>query len=170
MACCLRLLPHQKKLQDEQVADKKNHFELVPDKKGLIWDLLLYVTTVVALLSIGIKLWFSPDQNWAYLLIFLASLFFFIGANRILKTRVMLLPSAAVALTIEPHRVVIRLKNGEEQVLVKDLKFYSEIGGKTFALTGMDLTGKKQQYIFHRGQFGDDSTYNAARALLEVYR
>jgi len=152
------------------VANKKNQFDLVPDKKGLIWDLLLYVTTVFALLSIGIKLWFSPDQGWAYLLIFLASLFFFIGANRILKTRLMVLPSAPVSLVIEPSRILVRLKDGTEQVLVKDLKFYSEIGGKTFALTGMDLTGKKQQYIFHRGQFVDEGAYNDARALLEVYR
>ncbi len=152
------------------VAQAAHRFELVPDKQGLIWDLLLYVTTVVALASIGLKLWFTPDQNWSYLLIFLATLFFFIGSNRILKTRLMLLPGAAVALEIDKTQVLVELKNGERVNLVKNVKFYSEIGGKTFALTGMDVHGKKQQFIFHRGQFPTPSQYEEARSLLEIYR
>ncbi len=147
-----------------------HRYELIQDKKGMVWDLLLYVPTVIALFSIGVQLWFGPEQNWSYLLVFLGFLFLFIGANRILKTRLMLLPTAVVALEIGKDRITMFLRNGNEVVLVKDLKFFSEIGGKTFALTGMDGTGKKQQSIFHLGQFQDEATFKDAKARLEVYR
>ena len=43
-------------------------------------------------------------------------------------------------------------------------------GGKTFAVTGMDLSGQKQQYVFHLGQFQDEAAYKNAKSYLEVYR
>lgn len=136
----------------------------------MTWDLLLYVPTVVALFSIAAQLWFSPSRPWAYLLLFLGTYFLLVGANRILKTRLMLLPTAPVGLEVAKDRVRVALRAGSSVEIVKDLKFYSEIGGKTFALTGMDLTGKKQQHIFHVGQFADEGAYKDAKSLLEVYR
>lgn len=58
------------------MASKERRYELQQDRKGMVWDLLLYVPTVAALLLIGGKLWFGPNQNWAYLLIFLGTFFF----------------------------------------------------------------------------------------------
>ncbi len=136
----------------------------------MAWDLLLYVPTVIALFSIGIQLWFGAQHNWSYLLVFLAFLFFFIGANRILKTRLMILPSATTALEIDQNRIILEQRGGAHLVLIKNLKFFSEVGGKTFALTGMDGSGKKQQSIFHLGQFPDEARFKDAKARLEVYR
>ncbi len=136
----------------------------------MAWDLLLYVPTVIFLALIGLRLSYGPNAGWSYLLMFLASLFFFVGANRILKTRMMLLPGAPIALEIDKDRVTLQLRNGNTVVLVKELRFFSEIGGKTFALTGMDLEGRKQQHVFHIGQFPSDSEFKSAKALLEVYR
>ena len=64
----------------------------------MMWDLLLYVPTVLALFAIGLKLWFGPTQTWAYVLFFMASFFLFAGANRVLSGRLMLLPSAPCAI------------------------------------------------------------------------
>lgn len=149
---------------------KESRYELVQDRKGMAWDLLLYVPTVIFLALIGLRLSYGPNAGWSYLLMFLASLFFFVGANRILKTRMMLLPGAPIALEIDKDRVTLQLRNGNTVVLVKELRFFSEIGGKTFALTGMDLEGRKQQHVFHIGQFPSDSEFKSAKALLEVYR
>lgn len=136
----------------------------------MVWDLLLYVPTVLFLGIFALRLSYGPNSNWAYLLMFLASLFFIVGANRILKTRLMLLPSSPHAIEIDKDRITLGLKNGESVVLAKELRFFSEVGGKTFALTGMDLEGKKQQYVFHAGQFSSDAEYKSAKALLDVYR
>lgn len=150
--------------------DKGSLYELRQDRKGVIWDLLLYVPTVTALFSIAAKLWFGPNQSWSYLLVFLGTFFLLVGANRILKTRLLLLPSAPVALEVSKGQVNVRLRGGQNVALVKDVRFFSEVGGKTFALTGMDLSGQKQQYIFHLGQFQDEGAYKDAKAYLEIYR
>ena len=152
------------------MAKKESRHELVQDKKGMVWDMLLYVPIVLFLLYIGLQLWFGSQSGWSYLLVFLSSLFFFIGANRILKTRLMILPGAPVALEIDKDRVTVDLRNGSKVVLVKELRFFSEIGGKTFAITGMDMGGGKQQFIFHAGQFPSESSYKDAKAQLELYR
>ncbi|HHM05751.1 MAG TPA: hypothetical protein ENJ19_08405 [Gammaproteobacteria bacterium] len=138
--------------------------------KGLLWDLALYVPTVAVLAGIGAKLWFSPNSDWAYLLFFMASYFFFVGANRILKTRLMLLPGAPVAIELDKRKVRLRLRSGECVDLVKDVRFFSEMGGKTFAITGLDLSGKKQQFIIHAGQFPTETDFKDAKSLLAVYR
>lgn len=152
------------------MAAKEARYELVQDTKGMLWDLLLYVPTVIFLALIGLRLSYGSDSGWSYLLIFLASLFFLIGTNRILKTRLMLLPGAPVAIEIDKERINLRLRNGSMSVLVKDLRFFSELGGKTFALTGMDLDGKRQQYVFHAGQFPSDSDFKDAKSRLDIYR
>lgn len=152
------------------MAAKESRYELVEDRKGMVWDLLLYVPTVTILVAIGLKLWYSPNQNWSYLLLFLGSFFFFVGANRILKTRLMILPSAPIAFEITQQYIRIELRNDDQIDLVKELRFFKEVGGKSFAVTGVDLSGKKQQYIFHQGQFTSLDTFNNAKSLLEVYR
>lgn len=152
------------------MAQKERRYILVQDKKGMIWDLLLYVPTVVFLVAIALKLWFSADKNWSYLLMFLGSFFFFVGANRILKTRLMILPSAPVALEVGKERVRVELRNGDHVDLVKDVRFFADFAGKSMALTGMDLSGKKQQYVFHRGQFAADNAFDDAKSWLQIYR
>jgi hypothetical protein len=152
------------------VSRRESRYELVQDRKGMAWDLLLYVPTVVFLGFIALRLSYGPNASWSYLLMFLASLIFLIGANRILKSRLMLLPTAPVAIEIDKERVTLRLRNGTNAVLVKDLRYFSEIGGNTFALTGMDLEGRKQQHVFHVGQFPSSSDFKSAKSLLEVYR
>ena len=150
--------------------DMGARYEFREDRKGMVWDLVLYVPTVAALFSIAAKLWYSANQSWSYLLVFLGSFFLLGGANRILKTRLLFLPTAPVALEIAKSLVRVHLRSGETVDLVKNVRFYSEVGGKTFALTAMDLSGKKQQYIFHAGQFQDEAAYKSAKAYLEVYR
>jgi len=150
--------------------DKGSLYELRQDRKGVIWDLLLYVPTVIALFSIAAKLWFGPNQSWSYLLVFLGTFFLLVGANRILKTRLLLVPTAPVALGVDKGQVSVHLRNGRTVNLVKDVRFFSEVGCKTFALTGMDLSGQKQQYVFHSGQFQDETAYKGAKAYLEIYR
>ena len=145
-------------------------YTLQQDRRGMIWDLLLYVPTVGALFGIGAKLWYSPSQDWAYLLFFMGSYFLFVAVNRVLKTRLMALPSAPVAIELAKECVRVSLRSGSTADLVKNVKFFSEIGGKTFAITGLDLTGKQQQHIFHVGQFADVSAYNDAKSRLAIYR
>lgn len=134
------------------------------------WDLLLYVPTVTALALIALKLWFGPNHTWSYLLLFLASFFFIAGVNRILSSRLMLLPSSVVALNINKQRVGLDLRSGDRIELVKDVRFFSDYAGKSFGLTGMDLSGKQRQYVLHRGQFADDSAFKEATTLLKVYK
>ncbi len=149
---------------------KLQWYVLVPDKKGVVWDLLMYVSTVVALASIGLKLWYGGvNQNWAYLLFFGASFFFITGVNRV-SARLMLLPSAPVELGLSKSAVSVKTRRGEQIELVKDLKYFSDYAGKSFALTGMDLSGKKRQFIFHRGQFSVESEYADLRSRLAVYK
>lgn len=152
------------------MAGKDRRYELQQDRKGMVWDLLLYVPTVTALLLIGGKLWFGPNKNWSYLLIFLGTFFFLIGFNRIMKTRLMVYPASPVALEIIKDRVRLQLRSGAMVDIVKDVRFFSEVGGKTIALTGIDAAGQKQQYIFHQGQFRDESAFKEAKSWLEVYR
>lgn len=144
-------------------------YELIPDKKGVMWDLLLYVPTVTALGLIAAKMWYSPNQTWSYLLVFLASFFFIAGANRI-AARLLFLPSAPATLSISKHAVRIKLRNGSDVDLVKDLRFFSDYAGRSFGLTAMDLSGKRRQFVFHKGQFSDEKAYKNATDALRVYR
>lgn len=150
--------------------DKGARYEFSQDRKGMLWDLALYIPTVGALFSIAAKMWYGANHPWAYLLVFLGTFFLLVGANRVLKTRLLILPTAPVALEIAKNQVRVRLRSGETIDLVKNVRFFSEVGGKTFALTGMDMSGKKQQYVMHAGQFQDEAAYKSAKAYLEVYR
>lgn len=145
-------------------------YQFAPDKRGAMWDLALYVPTVLALASIGLKLWFGPNQSWAYLLVFLASFFLFAGANRILAGRLMLLPNSPRGLALGKKSAAVLLKGGERVELVKDLRYFPDYAGKSFGLTGMDMSGRKRQFVFHRGQFESDASFKNIRSLLAVYK
>lgn len=149
---------------------KEVNYALQRDTKGMFWDLALYIPTVVALALIALKLWYGPNQVWAYLLFFLASFFFIAGANRVLASRLMILPSSPMALNVGKQRIGLALRNGERVDLVKEVRFFSDYAGKSFGLTGMDLSGKRRQFVFHRGQFPDEAAFKDAMALLRVYK
>ncbi len=141
-------------------------FDLRPDQKGAIWDLLLYVPTVAALASVGAKLWFGGDRGFAYLLSFLASFFFFVGANRILKTRLMLLPSAPRGVELDEDCLSIELRNGSRVDLVKGHKVYADMAGRSFGVAGLNRQGQRLQFVFHRGQFAQASAYTGLQEAI----
>ena len=86
------VVPWEKEVK--RMAESGKRYSLVQDRKGMMWDLWLYVPTVVFLELIAIKVWYGPYQDWTYVLVFMATFFAFAGANRILKTRLMILPGA----------------------------------------------------------------------------
>src|SRR3569832_1847647 len=67
--------------------DKGARYEFSQDRKGMLWDLALYIHTVGALFSIAAKMWYGANHSWAYLLVFHGTFFLLVGANRVLKTR-----------------------------------------------------------------------------------
>ncbi|HYA66842.1 MAG TPA: hypothetical protein VEE84_09135 [Burkholderiaceae bacterium] len=142
-------------------------FELRPDRKGAIWDLLLYVPTVVALASMGAKLWFGDDRALAYLLSFLASFFFFVGANRILKTRLMLLPSAPIRVDVGNDAVSIVQRGGASADLVKEQRVYADFSGRSFGISGLNRQGQRLQFVLHRGQFANDTAFAALQEAVK---
>lgn len=147
-----------------------SRFDLAQDFKGMIWDLLLYIPTVIALLSMAAKFWYGDEHELAYLLVFLGSFFCIAGANRIFKTRLMLVPSSPVAIEIGKS-VRLILRNGGRVDIVKDPRFFSDYAGRSFGLAGMDGSGQRLQFVFHKGQFSSAQDYQAIqdklRKLLE---
>lgn len=134
----------------------------------MMWDLLLYIPTVVALLSMVVKLWYGGDISLAYLFSFLASFFFIVGANRILKTRLMLLPNAPIAIEADKLITRIIMRNGECVELVKDLRVYADYSGRSFGLAGLDKSGQRVQFVFHKGQFPSAQNYQAIQEKLKL--
>ncbi len=150
---------------------KSEVYELAPDKKGATWDLLMYVPVVLVLVSIALQLWYGGTyQNYAYILLFAASFIFFIGANRVLMSRLMLMPSAPRGLEVAKKSIAVTLKSGDKIELVKDLRYFPDYAGKSFGLTGMDVSGRKRQFVFHKGQFASESNFKDLRSLLAVYK
>lgn len=141
---------------------------MVADRKGVIWDLLLYVPTVIALASIATSFWFGDNLNMGYLFYFLTCFFIIAGVNRVFKTRLMLFPSAPVAFTVNDQDIVLRLKKGTQVNLIKNVKYYSDYSGKSYGLSGLDGTGKQLQFVFHKGQFAREEEYDAAQLLLKA--
>jgi hypothetical protein len=144
-------------------------FQLVQDRKGMVWDLLLYIPTVAVLASIGAKLWYGGNQNLSYLLSFLASFFLIVGANRIFKTRLILLPSAPVCLEFDKQYICLTRRDGGKIDLVKNQRFYSDYSGRSFGISGLDGSGKRLQFVFHKGQFADAARYDKALETLRLY-
>jgi len=149
---------------------KEFHYELIQDKKGMYWDLLLYIPTVVILALLSAQLWYSSNQNFAYLLVFLTTFIALIGFNRIAKTRMMILPQAPIAFAVSKKGVSLTLRNETVVELAKDVRFFSDFAGKSFGLTGIDMFGKKQQFVFNRGQFAAEGEFNDAKAALRAFK
>lgn len=143
-------------------------FDLVPDKRGVMWDLLLYVPTVFFLSLIATKFWYEGSKNFSYLLAFLASFFFLAGSNRILKTRLMVVKSAPVAIEADKACVRIVLRSGQSVALLKQIRRYGDYVGKSFGLSGVDGNGARQQFVFHKDQFRSLQEYESVQKALDA--
>lgn len=147
---------------------KSDVFTLHQDRQGVVWDALMYVPMVAGLGAGAFIFWYGQNQGLAYLLFFLACFFFYQGTHRILG-RLMLLPMSPVGLDITKQRVLLKLHNKSNVELVKNVRYFADHAGKSFGLTGMDMTGVRRQYVFHRGQFSDKSAYEKVGAALKVF-
>lgn len=142
-------------------------FDLVSDSKGMWWDLLLYVPTVIALASISVSLWYGDEHNASYLFFFLTCFFSIAGFNRIFNTRLMLLPSSPVSFSVEKNSLLIMLKSGKPVNLANKLKYFPDYAGKSFGISGEDRAGKQLQFVFHKGQFSAPDKFESAQAALK---
>jgi hypothetical protein len=147
---------------------KSELFELIQDRKGVTWDGLMYVPTVVGLATGAFMFWYDGSQGLSYLLFFLSCFFFYQGVHRVLG-RLMVLPQSPVALDVSKLRVGLTQRNGEVIELIKNVRYYSDHAGKSFGLTGMDMMGAKRQYVFHKGQFADAAAYLRIGEALKVF-
>jgi len=147
---------------------KSERYQLSSDTRGVVWDLLMYVPTVAGLAVGAFIFWYKPNHSLAYLLLFLACFFLYQGVHRILG-RLVLLPNAPSVLDVSKQRVLLEMRNGKKVELVKNLRYFSDYAGKSFALTGMDTSGAKRQFVFHRGQFADQNEYNKLGGMLKVF-
>lgn len=147
---------------------KSEMFELSKDRKGVIWDAMMYVPTVLGLGTGAFMFWYDKNQGLAYLLFFLACFFFYQGVHRVLG-RMLVLPQSPVSLDVSKQRVVLEMRNGDVVELIKDVRYFSDHAGKSFGLTGMDMMGAKRQYVFHKGQFAEDAAFGRIGAALKVF-
>jgi len=153
-------------MADKHIAETMQ-FDLVQDRKGMIWDLLLYIPTVVALASISASFWYGDNHNMGYLFFFLTCFFFIAGFNRIFKTRLMILPSAPICLKVGEQSLGLVQKNGVQVDLVKNLHYYADYAGKSFGISGLDGMGKQLQFVFHSGQFASVDQYGSVQEFLK---
>lgn len=147
---------------------KSEVFSLGKDRRGMLWDVLMYIPTVGGLVGVSFMFWFDGNKGLSYLLFFLACFFFYQGTHRILQ-RLVMLPSSPVELVVTKQSIQLSSRNGEGVELVKDVRYFTDYAGKSFALSGMDMGGRKRQYVFHRGQFSDAGTYKRAADVLKPY-
>jgi len=143
-------------------------YQLQTDNKGMLWDVLLYLPTVTGLGVGGAIFWNSGSQSLAYLLLFLTFFFLYQGLHRV-SGRLMFLPTSPISLEVSKQTVSIQLKNNEKVDLVKDVRYFSDYAGKSFGLTGMDLQGRKRQYVFHKGQFQAEADFQRIGSFLKVF-
>ncbi len=141
---------------------------LAPDKRGVIWDLLLYVPTVSFLWLYGLRFWYAGTQQWlGYLLMFLGTFFLLAGAHRI-AGRLLLTAKSPVAIEITKKAVRLHLKSGEVLSLLRDVRFYPDTADRSFGLSGIDGTGERHQFVIHRNQLGDN--WEAVKHALSPFR
>ena len=96
------------------------------DKAGIVWDLILYVPTVGFLLLIGLRYWYVGDEQLlGQALVFLGFFFFMVGGGRVLR-RLLWMPSVPVAMDISKERVALKLKNEEQRLLMRDIRFFAD--------------------------------------------
>ena len=153
-------------MADKNIAETMQ-FELVQDRRGVVWDLLLYIPTVVALASISASFWYGNEHNMGYLFFFLTCFFFIAGFNRVFKTRLMLLPTAPVSLTVGEQSLGLVQRNGVRVDPVKNLRYYADYAGKSFGISGLDGSGKQLQFVFHKGQFASADQFGSAQEVLK---
>ena len=139
----------------------ETRYTLCRDYRGMLWDALLYIPTVFALSLFAASNWYQNQTSVAYLLGFLACFFLIAGANRVLTTRLMWLPSAPVAIETGATAANLILKSGEVIKLQHELRLYRDRSGRSFGLTGMSEQGTRRQFVFHRGQFSSESDFQA---------
>jgi hypothetical protein len=142
-------------------------FDLVPDSKGMLWDLLLYIPTVIALASISVSLWYDDDHNTSYLFFFLTCFFSIAGFNRVFNTRLMLFPTSPIRLVVGKQNLILVQKNGTQVSLVKNLKYFPDYAGKSFGVSGFEGAGKQLQYVFHKGQFATVEKFISAQGAFK---
>ncbi len=105
----------------------------------------------------------------AYLLWFMACFFAIAGSRRVMG-RLLLLSKTPVAIEVDKKRYVsIFFKGGTHILLMRDLRYFKDFAGKSFALTGLDSTGKKWQFVFHKGQFKTESVFSQVVRVLEAF-
>ncbi len=149
---------------------KEFEYILHKDKKGTMWDLLLYIPTTIALAVVASKMWYAGNEGLSYLLVFLTTFIVLIAFNRIAKTRLMLIPSSPVSLNVSKQGVALTLRSGNVIELVKDIRFFTDFAGRSYGLSGFDLSGSKQQFVFHKGQFASDTEFDGSKAQLRVFK
>ncbi|RMH50883.1 MAG: hypothetical protein D6682_05800 [Zetaproteobacteria bacterium] len=139
---------------------------LHPDRAGVWWDLLLYLPTVGFLLLWGLKLWYLGGERvyLGYLLLFLGCFFALVGGHRVLR-RLLITPDSPVEIDVNRERIRMRLKGGETISLCREVRFFSDYAGKSFALSGIDATGNRRQYVLHHKQFDPDRLEGLLKAL-----
>lgn len=147
---------------------KSEIFELSPDRKGVTWDALMYIPTVLGLGIGAMMFWYDNNQGLAYLLFFLTCFFFYQGLHRVLG-RMMVLPQSPVSLDVSRQRVLLAMRNGDVVELIKSVRYFSDHAGKSFGLTGMDVMGGKRQYVFHKGQFAEEAAFGRVRDALKAF-
>lgn len=152
------------------MATEPKKYEFVADRRGMVWDILLYVPTAIALVIVGSQLWYSGDQGLAYVVVFATTFIVLIGFNRIFKTRLMLLPGAPTSLAVSKTGVDLTLRSGVQVQLVKNVRFFSDLAGRSIGLAGIDLAGKSHQHIFHKGQFASEAEFGEAKASLRIFK
>ncbi len=147
---------------------RSERYVLVRDKQGIIWDLVMYVPTVGGLGVAAFIFWYQPNQNLAMVLFFLACFFFYQGLHRVLG-RLSLLPNAPIAIEVSRQQISLDLRNNSRVDLVKNVRYFSDYAGKSFGITGMDASGAKRQYVFHKGQFADQGDFGKIGGVLKVF-
>ncbi len=149
---------------------KSESYVLVPDKRGAIWDAVLYVPVIAILVLMALQFWYGPYQYVSYALVFSATYIALIGFNRVAGTRLLISSKAPLSLAVEKKRISVKVKNGDSIELVSDVRYFPDYAGKSFGLTGMDMSGKKRQFVFHRGQFESEAVFKDIRSHLAVYK
>lgn len=149
---------------------KSESYALVPDKKGALWDVVLYIPVIAILILMALQFWYTQYQYVSYILVFSSTYIALIGFNRVAGSRLLIKPSAPLSLTVDKKRISIDTKGGESVQLVNDVRYFPDYAGKSFGLTGMDMSGKKQQFVFHRGQFENETLFKDIRSRLAVYK
>ncbi|MDX8379412.1 MAG: hypothetical protein R8K48_05115 [Gallionella sp.] len=142
-------------------------FVLVPDSKGMVWDLTLYIPTIIALASISASLWYSNDHTTSYVFFFLTCFFSIAGYKRVFDTRLMLFASSPMRLEVGDDGLTVISNNGNQVALRTTLKYFPDYGGKSFAISGQDEITKQHQYIFHRGRFESPDRFKVAQEAIK---